>query len=114
MSAYRQGHFYTCSEIAEAFIAGAREGRTYREKATDVLIARSADAYVKSVHPVATVPRTLHDRAREAIRICGGDPNDFELLDLMARHVGHMRAEHEFDESRRLALSSLASELADA
>src|SRR6185436_14006562 len=103
--AYRQGHFYTCSEIAEAFKAGARDGRLYGEGATDALIERSADAYVKSVHPVVSAPRTLHDRAREAVRICGGNPDDAELLDQMARHIGHMRAEHEYDESRR-AVSS--------
>jgi hypothetical protein len=50
--AYRQCHFYTCSEVAQAYIAGARDCRENGGNPTDALITRAADAYVKSVHPL--------------------------------------------------------------
>lgn len=99
--AYRQGHFYTCSELAAAYVAGARDCRDNGGSVSDELILRASDAYVKSVHPVEEPLRTVHDRAREAIVICGGDPTDAELVEWMAHHVALMRGEHEFDESRR-------------
>jgi len=49
---YVQGHFYTCAEVVEAYIAGARDCRDNGGNPSDHIIQRAADAYVKLVHPV--------------------------------------------------------------
>ena len=59
---YKQDHFYTCSEIAEAYIAGARDCRDNGGQPSDELIHRAADAYVKSVHPVDVVETERNER----------------------------------------------------
>jgi hypothetical protein len=81
---YKQGHFYTCSEIADAYIAGARDGRLHGAAATDHAISRSADAYVKSVHPVMGEPSCAPAAPPPTMAKCT-DLRDMELFSCPGR-----------------------------